>query len=114
MPALRNGARMGDAKAIDSMVAVLTDPFGVGHMGITAETWLANGITREEQDAFAVESQRRAAAAIDAGHFKSQIVPIVKADPQGRSGLRHRRAPEARHDHGVAGQMKPAFKKDGT
>src|SRR5512133_867599 len=51
LPALRNGARMGDTKAIDSMVAVLTDPFGIGHMGITAENLAAkHGITREEQD----------------------------------------------------------------
>ena len=52
LPALRSGARMGDTKAIDSMVAVLTDPFGVGHMGITAENLaIKHGITREEQDA---------------------------------------------------------------
>ena len=75
---------MGDTKAIDSMVAVLTDPFGVGHMGITAENLaVKHGFTREQQDAFAVESQRRAAAAIAAGHFKSQIVPIVKQTRKG-------------------------------
>jgi hypothetical protein len=69
MPTLRSGARMGDTKAVDSMVAVLTDPFGVGHMGITAENLAEkHGITREQQDEFAVESQRRAAAAIDAGN----------------------------------------------
>jgi acetyl-CoA C-acetyltransferase len=84
LPALRSGARMGDTKAIDSMVAVLTDPFGVGHMGITAENLAAkHGFTREDQDAFAVESQRRATAAIAAGHFKSQIVPIVKQTRKG-------------------------------
>ena len=65
LPALRSGARMGDTKAIDSMVSILTDPFGVGHMGITAENLVTKwGITREEQDALAVESHRRAAAAI--------------------------------------------------
>jgi hypothetical protein len=68
MPAMRSGARMGDTKAIDSMVAVLTDPFGVGHMGITAENLATkHGISREEQDALAVESQRRAAVAIAEG-----------------------------------------------
>ena len=67
------------AKAIASMVAVLTDPFGVGHMGMTAENLaVKHGFTREQQDALAVESQRRAAVAIDEGRFKSQIVPIVK------------------------------------
>ncbi|HNR62261.1 MAG TPA: beta-ketoacyl synthase N-terminal-like domain-containing protein, partial [Thauera sp.] len=78
LPALRSGARMGDTKAIDAMVAVLTDPFGVGHMGITAENLCTKwGISREEQDAFALESQVRAAAAIADGRFKSQIVPIT-------------------------------------
>ena len=76
-PSARWGARMGDSKQIDMMVGALTDPFDTVHMGITAEN-IANkwGISREQQDAFAVESQRRAAAAIAAGHFKSQILPI--------------------------------------
>ena len=53
---MRSGARMGDTKLIDSMVATLTDPFGVGHMGITAENLATKwGITREQQDALAVE-----------------------------------------------------------
>ncbi|MGE5087933.1 MAG: acetyl-CoA C-acyltransferase family protein [Candidatus Levyibacteriota bacterium] len=73
----RWGARMGDAKTVDMMVGALTDPFDTVHMGITAEN-VANrcGITREQQDAFAVESHRRAAAAIADGRFKSQILPI--------------------------------------
>jgi len=76
-PSARWGARMGDSKQIDMMVGALTDPFDTVHMGITAEN-IANkwGISREQQDAFALESQRRAAAAIAAGHFKSQILPI--------------------------------------
>ena len=69
-PAMRSGARMGDTKLIDTMVATLTDPFGVGHMGITAENLVSKwGISREEQDAVAVESHRRAAAAIAEGRF---------------------------------------------
>jgi len=77
-PAMRSGARMGDTKMIDLMVAVLTDPFGVGHMGVTAENLAEKWkLTREEQDAFAVESHRRAAVAIKEGRFKSQIVPIT-------------------------------------
>jgi acetyl-CoA C-acetyltransferase len=65
LPALRSGARMGDSTAIDMMVAALTDPFGAGHMGITAENLAVKwGITREQQDAFALESQHRALAAI--------------------------------------------------
>ena len=77
-PAMRSGARMGDTKMLDLMVAVLTDPFGVGHMGVTAENLVEKWkLTRDEQDALAVESHRRAANAIKEGRFKSQIVPIT-------------------------------------
>ena len=77
-PAMRSGARMGDTKMIDLMVGILTDPFGVGHMGVTAENLVEKWkLTREEQDALAVESHRRAANAIKEGRFKSQIVPIT-------------------------------------
>ena len=73
----RWGARMGDNKTVDMMVGALTDPFDTIHMGITAENVATRcGVTREQQDAFAVESHKRAAAAIAAGHFKSQILPI--------------------------------------
>jgi acetyl-CoA C-acetyltransferase len=77
MPGLRWGARMGESKALDMMVGALTDPFDTVHMGITAENIAAKwGITREDQDALAVQSQQRAAKAIAAGHFTSQIVPV--------------------------------------
>jgi acetyl-CoA C-acetyltransferase len=73
----RWGARMGDAKTVDMMVGALTDPFDTIHMGITAENVAKKcEISRETQDAFAVESHRRAAAAISEGRFKSQILPI--------------------------------------
>ena len=115
MPSLRNGARMGDTKAIDSMVAVLTDPFGVGHMGITAENLAAkHGFTREEQDAFAVESQRRAAVAIDEGRFKSQIVPIVKQTRKGDVVFDTDEHVKRGTSMESLAKMKPAFKKDGT
>ena len=115
LPALRSGARMGDTTAIDSMVAVLTDPFGVGHMGITAENLAAkHGISREEQDAFAVESQRRAAAAIAAGHFKSQILPIVKQTRKGEVIFDTDEHPRPGTTLEALAKMKPAFKKDGT
>ena len=115
LPALRSGARMGDTKAIDSMVAVLTDPFGVGHMGITAENLAAkHGITREQQDAFAVESQRRAAVAIAEGRFKSQIVPIVKQTRKGDVVFDTDEHPKANTTMESLAKMKPAFKKDGT
>ncbi len=115
LPALRSGARMGDTTAVDSMVAVLTDPFGVGHMGITAENLAAKyGISREEQDAFAVESQRRAAAAIEAGHFKSQILPIVKQTRKGEVIFDTDEHPRPGTTLEALAKMKPAFKKDGT
>jgi acetyl-CoA C-acetyltransferase len=77
MPSARWGARMADTKLIDMMVGALTDPFDTVHMGITAEN-LADKwtLTREAQDEFAAESHRRAAAAIAAGHFKDQILPV--------------------------------------
>ena len=115
LPALRSGARMGDTKAIDSMVAVLTDPFGVGHMGITAENLATkHNISREEQDAFAVESQRRAAAAIDEGRFKSQIVPIVKQTRKGEVVFDTDEHLKRGTTMESLAKMKPAFKKDGT
>ena len=77
LPAARFGQRMGDMKGVDMMVGALHDPFDVIHMGVTAENVAGKwGITRQEQDALAVESHRRAAAATKAGHFKSQIVPV--------------------------------------
>jgi len=80
----RWGARMGDSKSIDMMVGALTDPFDTIHMGVTAENVATKcGITREQQDAFAVESHRRATAALKEGHFKSQILPIELKSKKG-------------------------------
>ena len=112
---LRSGARMGDAKVIDAMVAALTDPFGVGHMGITAENLVAKwGITREEQDALAVESHRRAAAAIAEGRFKSQIVPIVKQTKKGDVTFDTDEHVKPNTTMESLAKMRPAFKKDGS
>jgi acetyl-CoA C-acetyltransferase len=114
-PAMRTGARMGDTKLIDTMVATLTDPFGVGHMGITAENLAAKWtITREEQDALAVESQRRAAAAIAEGRFKSQIVPIVKQTKKGEVVFDTDEYVKGSTTMESLAKLKPAFKKDGT
>ncbi len=113
-PAMRNGARMGDTKMIDMMVATLTDPFGVGHMGITAENLATKwGISRDEQDAFALESQNRAAKAIAEGRFKSQIVPITIASRKGDIVFDTDEHPKATTLEALA-KMKPAFKKDGS
>jgi len=115
VPALRTGARMGDTKAIDMMVAVLTDPFDVGHMGITAENLATKwNISREEQDAFALESQRRAALAIAEGRFKSQIVPIVQQTRKGEVVFDTDEHGKATTTMESLAKMKPAFKKDGT
>src|SRR5213594_1269584 len=68
MPAARWGQRMGDSQLIDAMTGALHDPFGNGHMGVTAENIAAKyGVTRDEQDAFSLESHKRAAKAMDAG-----------------------------------------------
>lgn len=77
LPTLRFGRKMGDATLIDAMSGALTDPFGNGIMGVTAENVAARyGVDRAMQDAAALESQRRAAAAIAAGRFVDQILPI--------------------------------------
>ncbi len=115
LPALRSGARMGDTQAIDAMVAVLTDPFGVGHMGITAENLAAKwGITREEQDAFALESQIRAAKAQEAGYFKSQIAPITLKTRKGEVVFDTDEHLKPTTTLETLAKMRPAFKKDGT
>ncbi|SAL00262.1 beta-ketothiolase BktB [Caballeronia ptereochthonis] len=84
MPAARFGQRMGDARIVDMMVGALNDPFDRIHMGVTAENVAQKfGITREMQDALALESHRRAAKAIEAGYFKEQILPITLASKKG-------------------------------
>jgi acetyl-CoA C-acetyltransferase len=113
-PAMRSGARMGDTKMVDAMVAALTDPFGVGHMGITAENLAEKwGISREEQDELAAESHRRAAAAISEGRFTDQIVPIVKKTRKGEVTVdTDEHVKPGTTVEKLAG-MRPAFKKDG-
>jgi len=113
--AMRAGARMGDTALTDMMVATLTDPFGVGHMGITAENLAAKwGITREQQDAFAVESHRRAAAALAEGRFKSQIVPVVKQTRKGEVVFDTDEHVKPATSLETLAKMKAAFRKDGT
>ena len=110
--AMRSGARMGDTKMLDMMVAVLTDPFGAGHMGMTAENQAAKwGITRQEQDTLALESQARAALAISDGRFKSQIVPITLKTRKGDVVFDTDEHPKATSLEALA-KMKPAFKKE--
>ena len=113
-PAMRSGARMGDTKMLDLMVAVLTDPFGVGHMGVTAENLVEKWkFTREEQDALAVESHRRAAHAIKEGRFKSQIVPITIKSRKGDVVFDTDEHCKPDTTMETLGKMKAVFKKEG-
>jgi len=113
-PAMRSGARMGDTKMIDLMVAVLTDPFGVGHMGVTAENLAEKWkLTREEQDAFAVESHRRASVAIKEGRFKSQIVPITIKSRKGDVVFDTDEHCKPDTSMETLSKMKAVFKKEG-
>ncbi|KFB72740.1 MAG: Beta-ketothiolase BktB [Candidatus Accumulibacter phosphatis] len=115
LTAMRSGARMGDTKAIDMMVATLNDPFGAGHMGVTAENLASKWhISREEQDALSAESHRRAAAAIAEGRFKSQIVPIVMKTRKGDVVFDTDEHVKPATTIETLAKMKPAFSKDGT
>ena len=115
LPAGRWGQRMGDAPVVDAMTGALHDPFGHGHMGVTAENIAAKyGFTREQQDAFAVESHRRAGQALEKGYFTSQVVPV---EVKTRKGVE-----KYANDEHVRKDVKPedmaklkaVFKKDGT
>jgi acetyl-CoA C-acetyltransferase len=114
MPAARWGARMGNIQAIDYMLGILHDPFHGIHMGITAENVAErNGITREMQDALALEDQKRAAFAIANGYFSEQIVGVEIRDRKETKLFSVDEHPRATTLEQLAG-MKPAFKKDGS
>ena len=114
MPRLRFGARMGETAVVDMMQGALYDPFGHGLMGITAENIADRyGIDREAQDAFALESQRRAAAAIEAGYFKDQIVPVPVTQRRETVDFMVDEHPRAVTADKLAG-MRPVFKQDGS
>ncbi len=114
IPQARWGQKMGDFTATDMLLATLNCPFGSGHMGITAENVAEeNDISRGDQDAFALESQRRAAAAIEAGYFKSQIVPVEVRQRRKTVMFDTDEHPKATSAEALAG-LRPAFRKDGT
>jgi acetyl-CoA C-acetyltransferase len=114
MPQQRWGAKMGDVKSLDMMLGALNCPFGTGHMGVTAENVAAeHNISREAQDAFALQSQERAAAAIEAGHFASQITPVevpVKRDMVNFDVDEHPKATTLE----ALGGLRAVFQKDGS
>ncbi len=112
--ASRWGARMGDTKSIDYMLGILHDPWQKMHMGVTAENVAERyKISREMQDQLALESQRRAAAAIAAGYFKEQIVPVEIATRKGTVLFDTDEQVRAETTLQVLAGMKPAFKKEG-
>lgn len=114
LPAARWGQKMGDVGAQDMMLGALTCPFGTGHMGVTAENVAAeHGVTRAQQDAFALESQTRAARAIAEGRFASQIVPITVKGRKGDVVFDTDEHPKSTSLEALAG-LKPAFRKDGS
>ena len=115
LPNMRWGQRMNDGGVVDMMVGALTDPFDTVHMGITAENIAEKWkLTREQQDAFAVESHRRAINAIEKGYFKDQILPIELKTRKGTTVFDRDEHPRA--DASVEGmaKLRAVFKKDGS
>jgi acetyl-CoA C-acetyltransferase len=116
LPGMRWGQRMQDGTVVDAMVGALTDPFDACHMGVTAENVAADyHVSRDDQDALATESHRRAAAATDAGYFTEQILPI---EVPGRKGTTTTFATDEQIRPGVTAadmaKLRPAFDKNGT
>lgn len=111
---VRWGQKMGDVRTLDMMLGALNCPFGTGHMGVTAENVAGeHQVSREDQDAFALESQNRAAAAIKAGRFVDQITPVevrVKRDMVPFEVDEHPKATTAE----VLAGLRPVFQKDGS
>ncbi|WAC00613.1 acetyl-CoA C-acetyltransferase [Pseudomonas putida] len=117
MPSVRTGQRMGHGQLVDSMISDgLWDAFNDYHMGITAENLVEKyGISREQQDAFAAQSQRKAVAAIDAGRFKDEITPIVMPQKKGDPKVFDRdEQPRPDTTADSLAKLRPAFKKDGS
>ena len=115
LPSARFGQRMGDGQMVDAMVGALTDPFDGIHMGVTAENVAEKwGISRDDQDALAVESHNRAERAIDEGRFKDQILPIEMKSRKGTTVFdtdEHLRRGCSLAD---MAKLRPVFKQDGT
>ena len=113
---LRNGTKMGDAQMIDTMIKDgLWDAFNGYHMGTTAENVAEKyQITREQQDAFAVASQNKAEAAITAGRFKDEIVPVTVKGRKGDTVVDTDEFPRFGATVESVAKLRPAFAKDGT
>lgn len=114
LPAARFGTKMGDTRAVDMMTGTLTCPFGTGHMGVTAENVAAqHGISRADQDEFALESQSRAARALAEGHFTAEITPVEVPSRKGPIIFDRDEHPKATSLDALTA-LKPVFQKDGT
>ena len=114
MPAARWGQKMGDIKSQDMLLGTLNCPFGSGHMGVTAENVAAEyGISREDQDAFALLSQTRAANAIEQGYFETQITPVDITVRRATVEFKTDEHPKATSAEALAG-LRPAFQKHGS
>ncbi|RWR28253.1 acetyl-CoA C-acyltransferase [Sinirhodobacter populi] len=110
----RFGQKMGDVTALDMMTGALTCPFGTGHMGVTAENVAReSGISRADQDAFALESQTRAAAAIASGAFAEEIAPVEVRTRKGPVAFDTDEHPRPTTAEALAG-LRPVFQRDGT
>ena len=115
LPAMRWGARLSDAKAIDTLVAALTDPFEEIHMGVTAENIAREwAISRADQDAWAIESHKRAVAAMRDGRFTDQVVPIELKSKSGTTQFVTDESPRADATAEGLARLKPAFDPAGT
>jgi acetyl-CoA C-acetyltransferase len=114
VPSQRWGAKMGDIQTLDMMLGALNCPFGTGHMGITAENVAAeHDITRDAQDAFAVESQNRALSAIESGRFKDEIAPVQVKRKREMVAFDTDEHPKATTLEVLSG-LRTVFQKDGT
>ena len=114
VPSARFGAKMGDQVMLDMMTGALTCPMGTGHMGVTAENvGDEHGISRQQQDEFALESQRRAAAAIADGRFADQIVPIEVKTRKGMVAFEVDEHPKETSLDKLSG-LRAVFRKDGS
>ena len=115
LPSMRWGQRMSDARALDAMTGALTDPFEDCHMGVTAENiadkW---GVSRQEQDALAVQSHQRAARAIAQGYFKEQILPVEVKTRKGPVLFDTDEHVRAETTLESLAKLKPAFRKEGS
>ena len=113
---LRGGVKMGDFQMVDTMLRdALMDAFHGYHMGITAENVAQKfQITREQQDEFAAESQRRAGAAIAAGRFRDQIAPVTVKTRKGETVFDTDEYPKPETTAAVLAKLRPAFNKEGS